>query len=231
MRVLSATKLESAQKASLIDALWKIVLTSGTTHTYEKDRVLDIKHTEEAFSHKATVLLDNSDGTLTDLSLQGYKGVISYGMITEAGEEYSATAPLWVMAQELDSSPGVLTCTLELIGIPNMLAEDRASEAYIPTSSDTKTVKDIISDMFDDTMTCFSHCNTYGIEWEGTNTLADSYTPKDGFRIYKGGSRLAALRRLLDYTKSVVRFRADGKLYIFEPITTGTDYDYEYSLE
>lgn len=232
MRDLSATELEAAQKKQLIDALYKIVLTSGaTTHTYEKDRILDIKHTEEAFSHKATVVLDNSDGVLTDLDLEGYQGVISYGMITKAGEEYSATAPLTVLAQELDSSPGQLTCTLELIGIPNMLAEDRASENYTPASDDTKTVKDIINDMFDGTMTAYDHCKTYTVDWDSEDDLIDAYTPKDGFRIYKGGTRLAALRQLIDYTKCVAIFDADGHITIKEPTTTGATYDYEYSLE
>ncbi|GAJ16411.1 unnamed protein product, partial [marine sediment metagenome] len=54
---------------------------------------LDINHTEEPYTQRADLVLDNSDGTLTDLDLKGFKGVISYGAVGD-GEEYSACAPL-----------------------------------------------------------------------------------------------------------------------------------------
>ena len=229
MRTISET-LNTAQQASSIDALVKIVLTHGaSSYTYDRGRILDINHEEELYSHKATVLLDNSDGALTNLDLQGFKCVISYGAKTSAGDEYSPCAPLWVVAQRLESSEGRLACYLELIGISNLLAEDRASESYIPEATDTYTVKTLIRIMFDGELTSFNHCPTYTIVWDSEDSLIDSYQPKDTFRIYQNGSRLAALRRLLDYTKCVTRFEDDGQLHVFQP-TSDEPYDYEYTL-
>jgi len=231
MRTLTIT-LEAAQKKKTLDPRVKITLTQGENeYIYEQDRILSINpHTEEPYRQNADVVLDNSDGVLTDLDLKGYQTVIADGLITKAGAEYSNTAPLWVVHQELSSSPGKLTCELRMVGIPNLLAEDRASANYKPASDDTKTVKDIINDMFDGTMAAYDHCTTYTVDWDSEDSLIDVYTPKDGFRIYVNGSRLAALRRLLDYTKCVPIFDADGHITIIQPTITGSTYDYEYSL-
>jgi hypothetical protein len=177
-------------------------------------------------------VLDNSDKALNDIDLKGFKGVISYGAITSAGEEYSACAPLWVIPQRFNSSPGKLDCVLSLVGIPNLMAEDKASESYMPDEKDTKSVKTLINQIVGATLACYSHCQAYEVVWEaGYDSLADTYKPKDSFRIYVGGSRLASFRRLLDYTGNVARVEADGKWHIFKPTITGETYDYEYSLE
>jgi len=242
MRTLTDT-LKTAQQAESIDALCKIVLSHGeSSYTYDRDRILDINHPEEPYTQKAELVLDNSDGALTELDLKGFKGVISYGAVGTAGEEYSACAPLTVIAQQLDSSPGKLTCELRMVGIPNMLAEDRASESYTPkkdkdtgdydpASADTDTVKDLLTKIIEATITCFSHCHAYEVVYDSEDDLIDSYIPRDGFRIYHNGSRLAALRRLIDYTHCMMRFGNDGKIHILKPTTSGTTYDYEYSLD
>lgn len=232
MRSLSPT-LEAAQEAMTIDALVKIVLTHGaSSYTYDRDRILDRNHPEEPYSQKARVVLDNSDGALTNLALQGFKGVISYGAITSVGEEYSACAPLWVISQQLESSPGKLDCVLSLIGIMNLMAEDKASASYMPEETDTKSVKTLINEILGATLACYSHCQAYQVIWKGGyDTLADTYKPKDSFRIYVGGSRLAAFRRLIDYTGNVARAQADGKVHIFKPTISGEVFDSQYSLE
>jgi len=233
MRDLSATKLESAQKDDTIDAIYKVVLTKGaSTYTYEEDRILPSKHDEEPYSHRATIVLDNSDGEFDSKDLKGYSGVISYGMVTSAGKEYSATAPVLVIDQQYNSLSGKLTCDLELEGIPNLMAQDEASENYIPDESDTETIKTLVNAIAGATLDCFNHCHAYEVVWDtGYDSLADTYKPKDSFRIYTRGSRLASLRRVLDYTANVARFEADGKIHILKPVTTGTTYDYEYNLE
>ena len=201
------------------------------SYTYTKDRILDINHPEEPYSQKADIVLDNSDGALTDLDLQGFQAVISYGAITSAGEEYNACAPLWVIAPTF-SSIEKLTCSLSLIGIPNLMAQDQASAAYQPDETDTNVAKTLIDAIAGATLACFSHCTAYETEWEvGYNALADTYQPKDSFRVYTGGNRLSALRRLLEATGNVMRVKADGKIHIFAPVTTGETYSYEYSLE
>lgn len=233
MRELSET-LKNAQQADSMDVLYKIVLTKGaTSYTYDQDRILPSEHDEGLYSHRATVVLDNSDGEFDEKDLKGYDAVISYGLVTGEGDEYSATAPLSVRDQQFDSMPGKLFCRLELEGMPNLMEQDEASERYIPDEEDTKTVKDLANAIVGKTLAPFIHCKTaFEVVWDdGYDTLADTYMPKDGFRIYTGGSRLAALRRVLDFTANVPRFEADGKIHIMKPRTSGTDFDYEYDLE
>ena len=119
MRTLSDTLTSAQRKASLYPAI-KIKLTHGanTVILYE-DRLLSLTHSEEPYRASCKLVCDNSDGYFTDLALQGYKAVISDGLVTKAGKEYSDSAPLWVMAQQLDSVEGKLICTLTMEGIPD----------------------------------------------------------------------------------------------------------------
>ena len=230
MRSLSTTLL-AKQKKKFLTPLVKIVLTSGaTTYTYTKSRILDINHPEQPYNQKAEVLLDNSDSALNDIDLKGYKAVISCGAITSAGDEYSVFAPLWVISQQFNSLPGKLDCTLSLIGIPNLLAEDRANTVYQPDDTDTKTVKTLLTEIITATLACFSHCKAYEVVWDSEDSLIDVYMPKDSLRIYTGNSRLAIIRRLLDFTKCMMIAKADGKIHILQPTISGETYDYEYSL-
>ena len=231
MRTLTST-LTDRQKANSYIAVLKATLTHGaTTYIYDLTQIKDLDHTEQPYQQKAEIVLNNSDGALTALDLKGYKLVLSYGMRTSAGEETSDAAPLYVVGQNLNSQEGSLLCVLSAIGLSNILAEDRANDSYIPTSSDTKTVKTIIGEIMAATLACYNHCPAYEVVWDSEDSLIDTYIPKDSFRIYIGGSRMAAIRRLLDYTKCVGRFQTDGKYHIMSPTTTGTTYDYEYTLE
>jgi len=231
MRTLSAT-LESAQQSSSINALYKVELTGANSYTYAQDRILSSEHDESPYSHRATIVLDNKDGELDDKDLKGYQAVISYGAVTSAGNEYSSAAPLYVVDQYFNSWPGRLTCKLDLEGIPNIMMQDEASESYVPDDTDTSTVKSLVEAIAGATLSCFSHCYAYNVVWDsGYDSLADSYKPRDSFRVYTGGARLAALRRVLDFTANVARFSADGKIHVLKPVTSGASYDYEYSLE
>lgn len=231
MRTLS-TALEAAQQKDSVSPLVKIVLTSGAeTATYEEDVIKSIEHTEKPYSCRASVVLDNSDGTFTDLDYKGYQGVISYGAIGADGEEYSATAPLWVLEQKLFTAPGDMSCQLDLVGIPDLMAEDRASEDYKPTTSDTETVKDLIDAIAGATLTCFSHCTAIDVDWDDEDDLVDDFQPQDGFAVFVNETRLAKIKRLLDYTGLVAVWGNDGDIHIVEPTTSGTTYDYEYALD
>jgi len=234
MRTLTST-LEAVQKAVSVNALVKLVLTSGvTTYTYTKTRILDIDETENGNLQSCKITLDNSDGVLTDLDLRGYKGILSLGAMTVAGEEYSPLPYMWVTSQQFDSTADKLTCILSLSGICNLLADDKASDSYIPEDTDTKTVKTIIREIAGDTgvtmLACFNHCQKYDIVFDSEDDLIDSYQPRDGFRIYVGNNRLSAINRLLDFTKCVIRPENDGKLHVFTPKVSGVDYDYTYAL-
>jgi len=228
MRTLSDTLKKEQQKAAL-NSLYKIVLTKGeSSYTYEKDRILPSEHDEAIYSHKAKIVLRNHDHEFDDKNLKGYDAIIYYGF---AGE-YSDTAPLSVIDQQFDSDPNNLNCALFLEGIPNSMAEDEASASYLPEDDNEDTVKTLVNAIAGATLAPFTHCHAYEVVWDdGYDQLADSYKPKDGFRIYEGSSRLAALRKVLDYTANVPRFKADGKIHIMKPVTTGSDYDSEYSLQ
>ena len=69
-----------------------------------------------------------------------------------------------------------------------------------------------------------------GWERDSVDALINTYQPQDGFRIYKNGSRLAALRRLIEYTGCAIRWGADGNLHVFTPTTSGIVFDYQYSF-
>jgi len=232
MRAIADT-LTNAQQSTSVKALVKLVLThNSTTYTYTKTRILDIKETEDGPLQRLEITLNNSDGTLTDLDLKGYQGVLSNGVVTSQGEEYDACAPMWVLSHEFNSDPKKLECTLFLKGICNLMQMDAASEAYQPDSDDTKSVKTLVDSIVEATIDCFSHCTAYDTVWEyGYDGLADTYIPKDAFRIYVGNNRLSKINQLLNYTKNVAVVKADGKLHIFEPTTSGETYDYEYSLK
>ena len=126
MRELSAT-LKAGQQAGALNPLYKITLTKGaSSYTYEEDRILPSEHDEEMYSHRAKIVLYNEDHELDDKDLKGYDAVISYGF----GKEYLATAPLSVIDQQFDSDPNKLICTLDLEGMPNLMAEDEALQLY-----------------------------------------------------------------------------------------------------
>jgi len=228
MRTLSDT-LKSAQQAGALNPLYKIVLTKGeSSYSYDNTRILPSEHDEEMYSHRAKLVLDNHDHELDDKDLKGYDAVISYGF----GKEYSATSPLSVIDQQFDSDPNKLICTLFLEGIPNLMAEDEASESYLPDADDNKTVKTLINAIAGATLTPFTHCEAFEVVWDdGYDTLADSYKPKDNLKIYKNNPRLAIFRKVLDYTANVPRFENDGKIHILKPVTSGETFDSEYSLE
>ena len=210
----------------------KLVLTSGaTTKTYGVDtaNILQrIRHKEAPYSQTAQVLVENFDNTLSSLSLEGYQGVLSYGFETSAGNQFSATAPLKVKAQELLNVNGMLLCQFDLFGLPDQLARDKALFSYSQESTDTNTVKTLITAIAGATLISFSHTTAITVIFDSEDSLIDSFQPKDFFHIGIGESRLAKIKELLSWTKCVMRFESDGNLHISSPTTTGVTYDYEY---
>lgn len=393
MRSLVSSLLE-AQKQMVIDPLWKIVLThNSTAYTYGKERIKHIEHTEAEHRQQAQVLLDNSDLALTDLALQGYKAVVSYGCVDEGNvEQYSPTAPLWVIAQQLYEGYPQKVCGLALGGLLDLLSADKAQSSYEPSAGDTRTVKDWLIEILNLTntgsesteeqttadsdlslreglryfagqrltisdrtvtklafrikkvgsphgnvtfsiydvdedaplvdgdiiarkvwgdanslstdyawyvatldtpvqvdqevrivceyqdgdasnyvdiaynassvkadewlshiytgdwtdvdtydaaykyyysatpVTGFSHCSPVSLVFDSEDSLIDTFQPQDSFMIYKGDTRLNIAKRLIGWTGCVMRVEDDGKLHIFVPTTSGTDYDYEYEF-
>lgn len=211
----------------------KIVLTSGVnTYTYGVDTanwLQRVTHREQPYSQTAQALVENSDNTLTSLNLEGYQAVISYGFETSAGNQYSASAPLKVKAQELLNISGRLVCQFDLFGIPDQLAGDKALSPYTQDSDDTNTVKDLFDAIAGATLAPYTHTTAITVNWDSEDSLIDSFQPKDSFHISVGESRLDKLKELLSYTKCVMRIESDGQIHIFTPTITGTTYDYEYN--
>lgn len=230
MRWESGT-LIAEQKKMTVEPWPEIVLTQGeSSHSFYRTRMNYLEHKEQPFSHTAKLVLENTDKDLGEIDLKGYEAKIGWGLVTSEGEETSETAPLTVLAQQFESAPGKLDCTLELVGIPDLLAEDEAKASYIPDETDTKTIKTLITEILGASLACYAHCKAYEVVWGSLDDLMNNYQPKDKFRIYLRDSRLAKVRELLDNTKCVMRFRADGKIHIFLPVVSGEVYDYEHSL-
>ena len=238
MRALSAT-LEAAQQGLSIAKLAKIVLTRAgqDTRTYGNDRILSIKFSHSSWSQRARVVLDNSDNALTDLALTAFKGVISKGATGTAGDEYSAQPELWVFQKNCDSSPGNLTCALELIGIPDRMALDKADVDYKPDDDDTKTVKTLLREIAGDTgvtfLAAFNHAQAYDIVFDSEDNVIDSHQPKSRFRVFLGDDRRAKFRELLEKTGCHMRAEDDGKIHIFKPArntSTAWEANTAYSL-
>lgn len=156
MRDLTET-LKAAQASPELEPLIRLTLSLAGKDdiVIEQDRILRMPSQEETTDSQVTeVICDNSDGYFTSPTfpnLKGWDALLERGLVTEAeaGVEYSAVAPLKVISQYLPSAPGVLQCRLSLVGIPNLLAEDKASKDYFHHWSDLKTVKDILTEIAD----------------------------------------------------------------------------------
>ena len=247
MRTLSANLL-AAQKLTTLDAAYRVVLTHASppggqnaSYTYYLDahsgtRLLKQieNHTEELYLQEATVFLDNSDKSLNSIDFRGYTAVISYGAWISGAGDYSACANLYVVNQGYTDAPNDLRIILHCKGDMWKLENDRASANVTPADDDARTVKDWIREVMGDSgvthLAEYNHCTAYDVTFDSEDTLIDSYCPNDGFRIYRNGTRLSALRRLLDHTKCIARFENDGELHVFEPVTSGVSYDYEYKF-
>lgn len=236
MRTLSASLTSNQKKGGKY--LEKIVLTLAgeATQTYgiETTDPLDrqIQHSETPYSQNAEVFINNASGNLTSLDLSGYKGVISRGYNDPTqGDEYSPCAPLWIIAQSDDSLPGQLIVQLSLAGTPNFLAKDKANAAYTPDSSNTDTIKTILTAIAQATLAPFNHCVAYTITYDSEDSLIDVFQPKDSFAVSAGENRLDKMKWLLGNTNCVMRVEDDEEIHIFVPTTTGTSYDYEYKFD
>lgn len=234
MRATTSTLL-AAQKDDSVKRIAKVVFTKSgeDTQTFYGDRMLSVDHIEEPYNQKLTLVMSNYDQTFTNLNLKGYQCQMSYGATTSAGDEYSDTAPLWVIHNPLYSGPGKLFVTIIAYGQPNLLSRDQANDNFLPASDDGRTIKDLIGAILGDSETtildCYDHCKLWNITWDAEDSLIDTHAPNDGFRIYYRGSRMNSIMRLINRTTNVYRFEDDGEIHIFVPTTTGTSYDSEYS--
>jgi len=232
------TELTAAQLAGG-DALIKLVLSKAgeSDVTYSEsstNRILDARHTEAEWSQTAQVVVDNRDGNLTALALEGWSGVISYGYTTTDGAEYSSAAPLTVIAQKTDRMQGELVTSFSLAGLFNLFGEDKANAAYRPDDDNTDTVKTILDAVAGATLACFDHCEAHTITYDTgyDDSIIDTFKPADYFSIGLNESRLSVFKKLLRLTKCKARVENDSgtaTIHIFQPTISGSTYDYEYN--
>ena len=283
MRALAAA-FKTAQIANSITPRYRITLTrSGqSTVTYTQTRIISIEHREEPYSAQAEVVLNNSDLAVTT-DFKGYQGVIDYGMVVSAVDTYSSSAPLFVVGQQAHSSQGVLTVTLTLVGLADLLAEDKAGTQSLMSNADLQTPKDLLTQVIkailparanntvyalddlvrpavsndftykctvagtsagappvfpttiggtvaDNTVTwtnqgkelkAFSHCVAYTPTFDSEDSLLDTVIPADTFPIELNDTRLDAIRRLLCFTRVVMRVEDDGEVHFRAPTIDG----------
>lgn len=216
--------------------LIRCVLTYGAnTYTYDKTKLKQISHIQQGYSHKANVLVDDTDKTLHSLDLEGYKAVMSYGLITKAGEEWVPTAPMWLAGQDRDSYRTRLECGFELEGIFDRMGKHKAESTITLESTDTQKVKDLLTGLADTTLTDgtntpYSNYPAYTITFDSEDDLIDTFIPADGFRVNLNETRLAKWKELMSYTDCVSRIGNDGAIHILNPTTSGTIFAYIYDL-
>lgn len=226
MRLLTST-LELNQKA-MGPALSKVVLTQqgdSTSYTYGLDTtnlILSFSHIEEEWSQILQILVDNRDGNLTALTLEGYSAVVSNGFNDATqGDEYSACAPLEVIGQKGDSLQGDAVTSFSLAGVFNMMGEDHASVTYTPKDTNTDTLKTILTAIAEATLVGFTHCKAYTITFDSEDSLIDSFVPADYFTVTFNESRLSAFKKALGLSKCKARIEDDGEIHIYVPTISG----------
>ncbi len=214
--------------------IWKIVLSRAgqATKTYSQTQVLEIDQLEEEFSGIATVLIDNSDNALTAIDFEMYRGDISLGYDDPTnGEEFSTSAPVYVLGQRFFSIQGLLVCQLNLIGIPNLMAMDKAESELTLEDGDARTVKDLITAVARKTLTPYTNYEDYTVTYDSEDSIINSLKPKTAFQISENDTRLEKIKQLLGWTGNKMRIEADGNIHTFNPVTTGSTYDYEYKFD
>jgi len=231
--------LLAAQKSRIIldrHLLIKCDLSYGATeYEYTKTAIKDLTHNEQYYNHKANLLLDDTDKVLHSRDLEGYKAVMSYGLITKAGAEYVARAPLWVASQQRDSYRHELDCILTLEGVFDRMGKQTAASTMTLESDDTQTVKDLLTALCDTTLTDgtntpYANYPAYTITYDSEDALIDVFIPADGFRVNVNDSRKSKFMELMNYTNCIAVIKADGEIHIIDPTTSGTTYDAEYVL-
>ena len=216
--------------------LLRVVLTYGaTTKTYTTTRIKNLAHSEQVWGQTAQLNLEDTDKVLHGLDLEGYKAVISYGLITKAGEEWVARAPMWVVGQDRDSYRTHLECGFELEGTFNRWGKQKARSTYTVPNTNTDTVKTLLSalaanTLTDGTNTPYTNYPAYTITYDSEDDLIDTFIPADGFRVNLNDTRKSKLMELMGWTDCIAIVKNDEEIHIINPTISGATYDNEYSL-
>lgn len=220
------------QQKNTYTAYVKLELTDDVRPDYtftNFDYLIEVeKHHQDPFKENATVILKNRRKYLSDKALKGYTAVLYFGIFIGGVAHSVKMPPMSVIDQIYDSTPGVLTCTLQMKGLASKLDDDKANCDYEGTSG--LNVKGLLEGVIEATLQPFNHCLAYEVVFHQTDATLN-HVPGENFVIYLNATRLDVIRYLLDRTNLFMRVENDGKIHIFKPVITGADYDYEYSLD
>ena len=233
MITISPSLLRGQRASSILGKhlLIRVVLTYGaSTYTYTTTRIKQLSDTRKVFGRTSQILLEDSDKVLHGLDLEGYKAVISRGLITKAGEEWVGMAPLWVVGQQRDSYRDRLECSLTLEGTFDRMGKHKAESVYTQEDDDTNTVKTLLTAIAAATLAPYTNYPAYTITYDSEDDLIDTFIPADSFRVGLNDTRLSKFKELLRYTDCVARIGNDEEIHILNPTTSGTTYDNEYTL-
>ena len=167
----------------------------------------------------------------TSLGEQVTDGTVTWEMDGNQGDEYSRCAPLRCRAQELHSGRGILKLILRPLGILDQLGEDKATAGTTVAAGNTLTVQDWITLVAGATgLASYSTYTAVPLSYDSTDAVITTFKPAEYFAIRLNESRLSKVQELLAYTGSKMRSQNDGKIHIFDPVVSGTAYDYEYAF-
>lgn len=161
------------------------------------------------------------------------------GASTGVERQYSSAAPMWITEPGMlyESSPGILNLRVNCVGIPDLMSKDRPSVAYEQDSTDTNTVKDLLTAIVGATLAPYTHCREYTVSFDSEDDLLDTFIPGADFFIAGPGdvlkdTRLSNIQDLLSFTKVVMRVEnedqqadgtsdANGVVHFFVPKVDG----------
>ncbi len=129
----------------------------------------------------------------------------------------------------LDRPQSVLSVGFSVAGVFDLMETDKALVAYTQLSTDTNTIKTLLTAIANATLTPFTHCKNYTITYDSEDSLISTYIPADDFQVAFGESRLSAFKKLISKTNCKAIIKADGAIHVSNPTVSGTTYAYQYN--
>lgn len=207
--------------------------------TNSGNRILGIPHLailpwgKDPNTKSSTIILNNTDGFLYNLNLEGQRCYVGWGLQTDRGPFYSTDPTMYVSNVAFSEAEGQKVCVLTLIGMMDWLASDTAATNY--NCNGTDTTKVLVEAIIGATLTPFSGQKAFTLDDSAiTDENYTTFIPGPTFRIKKGDTRAATLARLLDMTTVKLKPGNDATSSskdTIHAIVPSTTLDNVYSLE
>lgn len=208
----------------------KLELTKegATPYTIEINPMRQIDVHIDPYRDSGEFLLENGNKYFSDIDLKQYNIVYSFGL--KIGSTISTISlPAQVITeQQFLSQKGIALCKVNSKGKISLLREDHASQPYYG-GGNAKVLIDMIlkAELYP-----YSHCESYEVIWDNETQLEfiTVYSPSESFYIRLNKSRFDAVHQLLNMSNAVMRIDTDGRIHIVTPVTSGSNYAREFSL-